>query len=88
MVAGQASAPTAGVSGNASGLLERGRSVFDTGSCGAHELNAAGGKAPGEPYEGKLHVRFDEGVLETEPWNGMRHRRAAPLGGRVLFLFP
>lgn len=29
-------------------------------------LNAAGGKALGEPYEGKLHVRFDEGVLETE----------------------
>ena len=24
-------------------------------------------KALGEPYEGKLHVRFDEGVLETEP---------------------
>ena len=24
------------------------------------------GKAPGEPYEGKPHVRFDEGVLETE----------------------
>src|SRR5512142_450305 len=32
------------------------------------------GKAPGEPYEGKLHVRFDEGVLETELWNGLRHR--------------
>jgi hypothetical protein len=24
------------------------------------------GEALGEPYEGKLHVRFDEGVLETE----------------------
>ena len=34
------------------------------------------GKAPGEPYEGKLHVRFDEGVLETELWNGLRHRRS------------
>src|SRR5579859_931503 len=33
------------------------------------------GKAPGEPYEGKLHVRFDEGVLETELWSGLRHRR-------------
>ena len=32
------------------------------------------GKAPGEPYEGKLHVRFDEGVLETELWSGLRHR--------------
>jgi hypothetical protein len=29
-------------------------------------LNAVGGQALGEPYEGKLHVRFDEGVLETE----------------------
>jgi hypothetical protein len=25
------------------------------------------GKALGEPYEGKPHVRFDEGALETEP---------------------
>jgi hypothetical protein len=24
------------------------------------------GKALGEPYEGEPHVRFDEGVLETE----------------------
>src|SRR5215467_3854735 len=32
-------------------------------------------KAPGEPYEGKLQVRFDEGVLETELWSGLRHRR-------------
>jgi Transposase, Mutator family len=32
------------------------------------------GKAPGEPYEGKLHVRFDEGVLETKLWNRLRHR--------------
>lgn len=28
------------------------------------------GKALGEPYEGKPHVRFDEGVLETEPRRG------------------
>jgi hypothetical protein len=40
------------------------------------------GKAPGEPYEGKLHVRFDEGVLETEPWSGLRHRRTAKAAGQ------
>ena len=41
------------------------------------------GKAPGEPYEGKLHVRFDEGVLGTELWNGLRHRRGRkPPGNR------
>ena len=33
------------------------------------------GQAPGEPYEGKPHVRFDEGVLETGQWNRLRHRR-------------
>ena len=32
------------------------------------------GKAPRDPYEGKPHVRFDEGLLETEPRNGLRHR--------------
>ena len=40
------------------------------------------GKAPGEPYEGKLHVRFDEGVLETELWSGLRHRRTAKAAGQ------
>jgi putative transposase len=40
------------------------------------------GKAPGEPYEGKLHVRFDEGVLETELWSGLRHRRVAKAAGQ------
>jgi Transposase, Mutator family len=40
------------------------------------------GKAPGEPYEGKLHVRFDEGVLETELWSGLRHRRRAKAAGQ------
>ena len=33
------------------------------------------GKAPGEPYDGKRHVRFDEGTLETEQWA----RRLMPL---------
>ena len=48
------------------------------------------GKAPGEPYEGKLHVRFDEGVLETELWNGLRHRREAKAAGKPKspFLWP
>ena len=48
------------------------------------------GKAPGEPYEGKLHVRFDEGVLETELWNGLRHRRQAKAAGQPKspFLWP
>lgn len=32
-------------------------------------------KVPGEPDEGKLHVRFDEGVLETRLGNRLRHRR-------------
>jgi hypothetical protein len=40
------------------------------------------GKAPGEPYEGKLHVRFDEGVLETKLWSGLRHRRTAKAAGQ------
>ncbi len=48
------------------------------------------GKAPGEPYEGKLHVRFDEGVLETELWSGLRHRRRAKAAGQPQspFLWP
>ena len=48
------------------------------------------GKAPGEPYEGKLHVRFDEGVLETELWSGLRHRRVAKAAGqpKSLLLWP
>ena len=48
------------------------------------------GKAPGEPYEGKLHVRFDEGVLETELWSGLRHRRTAKAAGQQKspFLWP
>ena len=45
------------------------------------------GKAPGEPYEGKLHVRFDEGVLETELWNGLRHRRCGESRRQPLSLF-
>ncbi len=35
-------------------------------SC-AYELNAAGGRLPESRMREKLHVRFDEGVLETEP---------------------
>ena len=46
LVAGEASAPTAGVLENASGLLEKGRPVLDTGSDCAYELNAAGGRLP------------------------------------------
>jgi hypothetical protein len=65
LVAGETSAQTASVLENATGLLEKGRAVLDPGPYCAYELNAARGKAPGEPYEGKLHVRFDEGVLET-----------------------
>src|SRR5215467_8634893 len=81
LVAGEASAQTAGVLEDATGLLEKGRPVLAAGSDCAYELNAAGGKAPGEPYEGKLHVRFDEGVLETELWSGMRHRQMAKAAG-------
>jgi len=57
LVAGETSAQTAGVLEDATGLLEKGRPVLDSGPHCAYELNAAGGKAPGEPYEGKLHVR-------------------------------
>ena len=28
-----------------------------------------------KPYAGKPHVRFDEGVLETESRKGLRHRQ-------------
>ena len=40
------------------------------------------GKAPGEPYDGKRHVRFDEGTLETEPWARLRHRHVAKAAGQ------
>jgi hypothetical protein len=43
-------------------------------------MNAAGGRAFVEPYEERLHIRFDEGVPETE----MRSVRAghSPEKGR------
>src|SRR5262249_1366368 len=74
LVAGETSAQTASVLENAAGLLEKGRPVCDSGPYCAYQLNTAGGQAPGERYEGKLHVRFDEGVLETGLWSGLRHR--------------
>ena len=40
------------------------------------------GKAPGEPYDGKRHVRFDEGTLETERWARLRHRHMAKAAGQ------
>jgi hypothetical protein len=40
------------------------------------------GKAPGEPYDGKRHVRFDEGTLETEQWARLRHRHLAKAAGQ------
>lgn len=40
------------------------------------------GKAFGEPYDGKRHVRFDEGTLETERWGRVRHRRVAKAAGQ------
>ena len=40
------------------------------------------GKAPGEPYDGKRHVRFDEGTLETERWVRLRHRHVAKAAGQ------
>ena len=40
------------------------------------------GKAPGEPYDGKRHVRFDEGTLETEQWARLRHRHVAKAAGQ------
>jgi putative transposase len=43
-------------------------------------LNAAGGRLP-EPYDGKRHVRFDEGALETERWARLRHRHVAKAAG-------
>jgi hypothetical protein len=39
------------------------------------------GKALGEPYDGERHVRFDEGVLETGSWYGLRHRHLAKAAG-------
>ena len=46
------------------------------------------GKAPGEPYDGKRHVRFDEGTLETERWARLRHRRLAKAAGQQSSLAP
>jgi len=40
------------------------------------------GKALGEPYDGKRHVRFDEGTLETEQWARLRHRHVAKAAGQ------
>src|SRR5436190_20360857 len=40
------------------------------------------GKAPGEPYDGKRHVRFDEGTLEKEQWARLRHRHRAKAAGQ------
>ena len=40
------------------------------------------GKAFGEPYDGKRHVRFDEGTLETEQWARLRHRHVAKAAGQ------
>ena len=40
------------------------------------------GKAPGEPYDGKRHVRFDEGTLETERGVRLRHRHVAKAAGQ------
>src|SRR5262249_48835982 len=46
------------------------------------------GKAPGEPYDGKRHVRFDEGTLETEQWARLRHRHLAKAAGQQSSLAP
>jgi Transposase, Mutator family len=40
------------------------------------------GKALGEPYDGKRHVRFDEGTLETGLWARLRHRHVAKAAGK------
>src|ERR1700687_2497269 len=46
LVADQTSAQTAGVLEDATGLLEKGRPVLDSGPHCAYELNAAGGRLP------------------------------------------
>ena len=75
MVAGQTSAQATRVLEYATGLLETGWSVRYSKVALCTRAECRRGKAPGEPYEGKPHVRFDEGVLETGLWNRLRHRR-------------
>ena len=41
-----------------------------------------------EPDAGKLHVRFDERRLETESWDGLRHRHSAKAAGNSYSPFP
>src|SRR5689334_7579725 len=59
LVAGQASAQTAGVLENAAGLLERGWSVFNAGPDCAYELNAVGGRLP----ESRMRENFTYGSM-------------------------
>src|SRR5207302_9629813 len=42
------------------------------------------GNVSGEAYDGKLDVRLDEGVLETDPGNGLTGARAKAAGSPLL----
>jgi hypothetical protein len=59
LVAGETSAQTASVLENATGLLERGWPVFDSGPYCAFELNAAGGRLP----ESRMRENFTYGSM-------------------------
>ena len=59
MVAGETSAQTASVLENATGLLEKGRPVFDAGSDCVYELNAVGGRLP----ESRMRENFTYGSM-------------------------
>src|ERR1051325_9465977 len=77
LVAGETSAQTASVLENATGLLEKGWPVLDSGPDCAYELNAAGGRLPESRFApalgGPLEQRRTSGGLPA--YAGSHHHR-------------
>ena len=90
LVAGKAPAQTAGVLEDATGLLEKGRPVLDTGSHCAYELNAAGGRLPESRMRENFMYGSMRGCWKPELWSGLRHRHRAKAAGQPKspFLWP
>src|SRR5689334_5842472 len=90
LVAGEASAQTAGVLEDATGLLEKGWPVLDTGPDCAYELNAAGGRLPESRMRENFMYGSMRGCWKPELWSGLRHRRRAKAAGQPKspFLWP
>jgi len=76
LVAGEVSAQTAGVLEDATGLLEKGRPVHDSGPHCAYELNAAGGRLP----ESRMRENFTYGSMRGAG-DGAMERTETPAKG-------